>query len=317
MNSLGPALVAGAGPGFVSKVLFDRRTATIERGGMKRISASCVVAGALLLAGRAWAATQVLGPSDDTFINSINPNNNNGASLSFFTGTDGHNGNMHGLLRFGLPAGLQGRATVSAVALTLTVHALGDGTAGTPAVESLRAVTEAWVQGNGIGNAVMSFTVGQTCGGTVVGATWNDPSCATGIGWATPGGTVVATVSGQADTTGIPVDGQLVWSSAAPANAQMVADVQGWLDSPAGNHGWRISSSTEGIGNEAQRFYSTEAGTSAPTLSVTYACKAGFVASGNDCVATTSVPAVGPAGVGLLAALLLAAATLKARLRPR
>jgi hypothetical protein len=87
----------------------------------------------------------------------------------------------------------------------------------------------------------------------------------------------------------------------------MLDDVQSWIDAPAGNDGWEIASSTEGDPSEAQRFYSTEAGASAPSLSVTYACKPGFVASGTACAtATASVPTTPPWALIALAAALVA-----------
>jgi hypothetical protein len=278
---------------------------------LRRLAASLPAAGVFLgiaLAGSpALAATQVLAPSDDTFINSGNPDNDNGATASIFTGTDGHGGNMRGLIRFAMPPALQGRATVTGVQLTLVFQALGNGAAGTPAIETLQAVTQPWTQGNGLGDAPSSFTVGQTCGGGITGVTWNQASCTGGVAWTTAGGSVVAAVSGTADTTAVPIGGAVTWSSAA--NPRMIADVQGWIDSPAGNDGWRISSNTEGQVAEAQRFFSTEAGTSAPSLSVTFTCKAGFVASGQTCVAATTVPAVGPWAVALLGVCLAAFAT--------
>jgi hypothetical protein len=259
----------------------------------------------VLVSARASAATQVLAPSDDTFINQGHPANNNGATLSIFTGTDGQNGVMRGLIRFGMPAALSGRVTVTSAQLTMTLQALGDMTAGTGAVESLQALTQAWAEGNGIGNVVMSFTVGQLCGGAITGATWTEPNCAVADTWTTAGGTVVAAVSGQSDTTGLPVGAQVVWSSTA--NALLAQDVQGWIDDPASNDGWRITSATEGAGHQAQRFFSKEAGASAPALTVSYVCKTGFVASGNDCVAA-AVPAVGPVAIAGLAGGLAALA---------
>jgi hypothetical protein len=180
---------------------------------------------------------------------------------------------MRGLIQFTPPAALQGHATVTAVQLEMTIEALGMPTRRIDAVESLRAMTEAWRQGNGVGDAAMTFTVGQMCSDTVTGATWNQPACAAGTTatWTTPGGTAVATVSGQADTTGVPFDSQVVWDGAAAGNAGMIADVQGWIDTPAGNHGWLIMSSDEITQPAPQRFYSTEAGgTTAPTLTITY-----------------------------------------------
>ena len=261
----------------------------------------------LAIDGRALAASQTVTPSDDTFINQGNPDNNNGATLSLFTGTDGHGGVMRGLVRFGLPAGLRGRVTVTGVQLAMVVEALGNGTLGTPATVSLQAVSEAWSQGNGFGGAPSAFTVGQQCGGSVVGATWNQPNCTSAAAWGTAGGTVAAAVSGQASTSGVPLGGQVVWSSTA--NGQMIADVQGWIDDPTSNHGWRLASSTEGAPAQAQRFSSRETTSAAPALVVTYDCKPGFVASGTDCVvAVAAVPAGGPRSTAWLAVVLCAAA---------
>jgi len=95
---------------------------------------------------------------------------------------------------------------------------------------------------------------------------------------------VAATLSGSASTTGVPIGGQVSWISAG-----MNADVQSWIDAPGDNHGWRISSSTEGLAFPSeQRFYSTESGLSAPNLAISYVCKPGFVALGNDCTTCTA-----------------------------
>jgi hypothetical protein len=253
---------------------------------------------ACLVGRAAFAGTiAVTPPSDDTFINSINPSNNNGGSTSIFTGTDGVGGAMRGLVRFELPASLQGRATVTSVQLRLTIQALGNGTAGTPAVLSLQAVTEPWVQGNGAGSSPGGFTVGQACGGAVTGATWNQANCTTSTSWTTPGATVSATVSGSANTNGLGVGAAVTWSAAG-----MNADVQSWLDAPSGNHGWRIASSTEGTPGAAQRFFSSESGASGPSLSITYACNAGFQDTGTTCtVVAPVVPASTPLAKAALA----------------
>lgn len=180
---------------------------------------------------------------------------------------------MRGLIRFSMPVALQGRATVSNVQLKMTVRALGNGTAGPGAVESLQAISESWVQGNGIGDTPTTFTTGQTCGASVSGATWNQSNCVPGAvtNWSTPGGTAVATVSGQGDTTGVALESQVVWDSAAPGNTGMKSDVQSWIDSPSSNRGWRISSNDETTSAAAQRFYSTEAGgITVPNLTIVY-----------------------------------------------
>jgi hypothetical protein len=127
------------------------------------------------LGSSSLALSQSFAPTDDTFINSNHADNNNGASPSIFTGKDGQGGVMRGLIRFAMPAGLQGRVTVSNVQLKMTLRQIGltAGNVGTAATQSLQAVSESWVQGNGFANTQMTFVVGQACGGSVSGATWN------------------------------------------------------------------------------------------------------------------------------------------------
>ena len=215
--------------------------------------------------------SMTLTPSADTFINSGNPDNNNGAGTSLCVGGDDNGGIMRGLVRFDMPAALAG-ATVSSVYLTLTMRAKIDGTAGGAfALLQLYALNESWTEGNGIGDAQMMFPVGQTCGATVSGATWNQPSCAGGAAtpWATPGGSVATTPSGQFDSNFIGVDVPVVVPSSWPGNDGLVTDVQRWIDDPSSNHGWRISTGVEDLG--AQRFYSKEAdGTNGPKLTITF-----------------------------------------------
>ena len=235
-------------------------------------------------------ADRTLPAASDTFINSHNPDNNNGASLSIFTGRDGMGGVMRGLIRFELPARLQGRVTVTGVQLTLTTRGLGpsDTIVGTAATESVQAVSEAWAAGNGAGNSQTLFVVGESAG-AITGATWNQPSCGTAAAtWSTAGGSVVAAVSAQALAPAA-IDSAVTWDAASAGNAGLIADVQGWIDAPASNRGWRITSSTEGGANGlAQRLYATEAPANAPALALAYDCKTGFAPAGDQC--TTCAP---------------------------
>jgi len=241
---------------------------------MRMIPASRLVATALIAVsagcgggGGGGTTPMAMTPSADTFINSGNPDNNNGASASLFVGVDDGGGVLRGLVRFDMPAAMAG-ATVSSVRFTLMTRALG-----APALLRLNAFDESWTEGNGVGDAQMMFTVGQTCGAAVSGATWNRPSCADGAGppWAAPGGSVAATASGQYDSNTVAVDVPVSWSSSEVGNAGLVADVQRWIDDPSSNHGWRISAADEVSAVTPQRFYSKEGdGTKGPKLMVTY-----------------------------------------------
>lgn len=225
-------------------------------------------------------------------MNSVHPDNNNGASDSIYTGVSGQNGVMRGLVRFAMPPTLQGRVTITNVQLSMTTRALGSGLAGPALVQSLRAVTQSWVQGNGIGDASTLNTVGQICSGSVSGVTWNQSDCVgapgSGTTWSTRGGAVSAAISGQATTPGV-VDTIVVWDSAVGGNAGMNSDVQNWIDTPSNNDGWRISSSNEVTPSSAQRFYSSESGVAnAPDLDIAYSCKTGFASVGSDCSTCTT-----------------------------
>jgi hypothetical protein len=271
-------------PGYCASIAM---ASGVALGGVARASSASIAACAWLgfFVG-SWACgggpashpgpqSQSFVATDDTFINSSNPDNNNGASPSIYSGVDGRGGVMRGLVRFALPAALQGSATVSSVQLRMTVVALGNGNAGR-GVARLQAVSESWVEGNGIGSAQMMFTVGEPCGASVSGATWNQPRCAAGTAttWSSPGGAVVPTVSGQVDMTGVPVGGQVIWDSAATGNSAMSTDVQSWIDSPSGNNGWRISSADEMTLSAAQRFDAAEGGAStAPSLTIVYSSR--------------------------------------------
>jgi hypothetical protein len=216
--------------------------------------------------GGGGMATMGMAASADTFINSGNPNNNNGASTSLSVGVDEGGGVMRALVRFDIPAAMAG-AAVSSVSLALTMRA----SSGFVYLH-VKAVNESWTEGNGSGDALMMSTVGQACGGTVSGATWNQPSCTGGTAtpWATPGGSVATTSSGQHDSNTGGVDIPVSLSSSDQINAGLVADVQRWIDDPSSNHGWRISAALE-TGTWSQTFYSREAdGTKGPKLTVTY-----------------------------------------------
>ena len=236
-----------------------------------------------LIASRAVAGTINLELAADTFINSASPSNNNGHSYSIFTGTNGMGGLMRGLVQFTMPAQLQGRVTVSSVQFGLTTQLFPGGNTGTAAIAQLRAISEGWIEGNGFGNTQGTYVVGEACGGGIFGATWDRPNCIGGTFWAAAGATVSASLSGSVS---VPASGgtPVVW----PSQPGMIGDVQNWIDTPSSNHGWRISTSTEGISGQAQRFVSKEGEAGAPSLVFTYACKPGFQDTGTSCTACSA-----------------------------
>ncbi|MCG8406460.1 MAG: DNRLRE domain-containing protein [Phycisphaerales bacterium] len=82
--------------------------------------------------------------------------------------------------------------------------------------------------------------------------------------WASTGGDFVATSSADRSVGGI---GFYAWGS----TAQMVADVQGWLDTPATNYGWLVRGN-EGPNVTAKRFDSRQNGNTSrrPMLTINF-----------------------------------------------
>ncbi|HVY39724.1 MAG TPA: DNRLRE domain-containing protein [Polyangia bacterium] len=242
--------------------------------------------GATARPARAFDA--VLSANQDTFINSAAADNNDGASPSLYTGHNGMGGTMRALVRFAIPSDWKGRVMVTRAVLAAITRGTGNAetTVPTAATEALQAVTTAWTEGTGFGDMTTMNTVGQACGTS--GATWNQPNCAGGTPWS--GGSVAATVSGAASAPAM-IEATVTWDSATDGNAGMLADVQGWIDVPGANQGWRLSSSTEdATSGEAQRFYSREVAGKGPTLTVTATCRAGFVEVDGGCTAGSGAP---------------------------
>ena len=51
---------------------------------------------------------------------------------------------------------------------------------------------------------------------------------------------------------------------------QLVSDVQGWLENPAGDFGWIVRSESEQVGRTIRRFYSRADPANSPALTIQY-----------------------------------------------
>ncbi|NJL29845.1 MAG: DNRLRE domain-containing protein [Thermoanaerobaculia bacterium] len=129
---------------------------------------------------------------------------------------------------------------------------------GTTAVE-LRRLNADW--GEGSSNAPSEEGAGVAA--TTGDATWLHRFFNTS-NWATAGGDFAGTVSASTNVAG---SGGYTWGS----TAQMVADVQGWLDTPASNFGW-LARGDESTFPTAKRFNSREnaGATTVPMLEIVY-----------------------------------------------
>ena len=199
---------------------------------------------ALLFCTAATADTIDLPAAADTSISGFTPDNNAGSHPHVAAGTDavGAGNPRRGLFRFD-PAAIPPGSTITSAVLHLRVVREPK----PPAVNSvfgLHRLNTAWGEGTKAGNNGQAATSGE--------ATWN--AAAHGLAsWTQAGadGDHDTAVSGDAAIAGI--------GAYAFAGTGMVADVQQWLDSPGGNHGWLLKSGAESSPKSARAFASREA----------------------------------------------------------
>src|SRR6266446_4232680 len=173
------------------------------------------------------AAITNIFPSKDNTLYEFDPaegDHSNGAGFHFFAGENGMGELRRGVLAFDIAATIPAGSTITAVSLTVNMSM-------TP-VSSLRTVElhkllADW--GEGTSHAPMGE--GDGAPATPNDATWRHRFFDS-VFWTTQGGDFLAMVSASQSVGGV---GQYTWSS-----AQMVADVQSWLDNPANEFGWLV-----------------------------------------------------------------------------
>jgi hypothetical protein len=213
----------------------------------------------LLATASVHAATVVLLPVRDNTMYAENGAQSNGAGENFFAGRNGMNQTRRGLIAFSL-AGIPAGSTITAVSLEMYCSKAAPGSA----AQGIRLyrLLKSWGEGGSNGGVVGEG--GQGAPAQTGDATWTQRFFAQGIAWATAGGEFVAT-SSASTLVGAPGE-YYTWSSAG-----MVADVQGWLNSPATNQGW-IVRGNETAPTTARRFGSKDNGFAGfrPHLSLTF-----------------------------------------------
>lgn len=202
------------------------------------------------------AVTVSLQPSQDGSIYSENDNNNGlGFLYAGETAASAGFSLRRALIQFNVAGSIPAGSNITSVTLTLTLTK--NGAAGTAAF-SLNPLLAAWSAG--------------TSGGTGLGgaptpgsATWNYRSFNTNL-WASPGGAIGAS-SGTTDI-GTSVGSTYTFAS----QSGMVADVQGWLDSPGTNFGWALKAVNESpnIVSAKELGSSESTSSSRPSLMITY-----------------------------------------------
>ncbi len=222
----------------------------------KTLHALILTAGLIFIgASLASALTISIIPSKDNTLYEYDPaegDHSNGAGFHFFAGETAMGELRRGVLAFDIAGSIPPGSTITAVSLSLNLSRTLLETARTVELHKLLAD---W----GEGTSHAPGEEGDGAPATTNDATWRHRFFDT-IFWATQGGDFSATVSASQVVGSV---GQYTWSS-----AQMVADVQSWLDNPSSNVGWLVLGDEWTLGT-AKRFDTRESA-SPPVLTIEF-----------------------------------------------
>jgi len=171
--------------------------------------------------GRA-VAVNIPASQDNTLYENATGAVSNGAGDYFFTGRTREGFKRRAVIKFDIASNIPAGATITSVTLHLYMSRSKETTLYST---SIYPVTASW--GEGTSNA--DAEEGQGIASTTNDATWIHRFYP-GTLWTTPGGDHAPQASA---TTPVGNDGFYAWSSVI-----MLADVQGWLDTPSQNFGW-------------------------------------------------------------------------------
>jgi hypothetical protein len=207
------------------------------------------------IANSAKAGIINITPSKDNTLYEYDPaegDNSNALGLHFFAGETAMSELRRGVLAFDISGNIPPGSTIIAVTLSLNMSKtpLDD-----PRTVELHKLLADW----GEGTSIAPGEEGDGAPATPNDATWRHRFFDT-IFWTNEGGDFSVTVSASQSVGPI---GQYTWSS-----AQMVADVQSWLDNSASNFGWLV------LGDEStiltSKRFDTRESASPPVLSIQY-----------------------------------------------
>jgi hypothetical protein len=156
------------------------------------------------------------------------------------------------VLAFDIAGTIPPGSTITGVSLSMTASRVFSDT---PRTAELHKLLADW----GEGTSDAPGEEGDGTPATTNDATWRHRFFDT-IFWAMQGGDFSATVSANQPVGPV---GQYTWSS-----AQMVADVQSWVNNPASNFGWLVLGDESALGS-AKRFDTRESA-SPPVLTIEY-----------------------------------------------
>jgi hypothetical protein len=207
-------------------------------------------------AGMGLASANIINitPSKDNTLYEYDPaegDHSNGAGFHLFAGENGMGELRRGVVAFDVAGTIPAGSTITAVSLTMNMSMTP---AGAETVELHKLLAD-W--GEGTSHAGMGE--GDGAPATPNDATWRHRFFDT-LFWTAQGGDFSVTVSASQSVGGT---GQYTWSS-----AQMVVDVQSWVNDPASDFGWLL------LGNETTiattKRFDTRESASPPVLTITF-----------------------------------------------
>lgn len=211
---------------------------------MKRISLACI----LCLCPFVWtealyADVLTIQPSkDNTLYEDVAGSLSNGAGPNFFVGKNNSGSIRRSLICFDVSSQIPPGSKVYGVMLTLHVSRSHSG----PQPVSIHKVAADW----GEGASVAGGGGGGGGAATSGDATWLHTFYDSDF-WTLAGGDFVATASATVEVNDV---GYYTWGS----SSEMVADVQSWVDNPAGEFGWLVLGNEVPAGGTSKRFDSRE-----------------------------------------------------------
>jgi hypothetical protein len=250
----------------------------LEKARATRLSVATVFGCTVMTLAHPASADVVMIPAsqDATLFGASSTNNNSSSGPGMFVGSDGQSRPKRGLIEFDIPAFIPAGATITSASLSLVLGQVA-GSDATPRTIDLFDVTTGWAGGtNGTtGHAGPGFGgTGQGFAPNVGDATWNFSQYNT-TPWNTPGGDF-SSIESAATVVSQDLNTPYVWGS----TAQMVADVQGWLDGAAPNFGWLLKNDSEDDPTTFRAFYTSEGALEqdvpqfAPVLTVDFSARA-------------------------------------------
>jgi hypothetical protein len=194
-------------------------------------------------------------PSKDNTLYEYDPaegDHSNGAGFHFFAGTNGMGELRRGVLAFDIAGSVPSGSFITSVTLSMSMSRT---TSETPRIVELHKLLADW----GEGTSHAPGEEGDGAPATPNDATWRHRFFDT-ILWAVQGGDFSAIVSASQSVGPL---GQYTWNS-----AQMIADVQSWVNNPASNFGWLVLGD-ESVAGTTKRFDTRESA-SPPFLTIEY-----------------------------------------------